>query len=327
MEDQAQTEKATRRARYRVAVHGLPHFCRRLSALVDGGDWRVPYRSPFHPLGWGARLADLARCDLAYSWTGKINPGLFLSAARMLDKKKVILLWSGSDVLFASEELKAGRKDPWVTSRVHWAVSPWVAEEVRALGVACECVQTSFVSPVVPSPLPAEFSVLAYAPSLKKAELYGVDRILEAAAMLPNIPFRLVGLVERSIPGSPANLQVFGHVKLDEFYRAASVLLRPVRHDGLSFMVLESLAHGRHALYSYPFPGCRQVTTVHATVREIERLRDLHSSKKLQLNHEGLEVIARDYHKDVVRARLLERWEQMILAPDIRPDARHAAAN
>jgi hypothetical protein len=326
MDRQVQHERLARR-RYRVAVHGLPHFCRKLSALVDGGDWHVPYRSPFHPVGWGARLADLARCDLAYSWTGRINPGLFLRAARALDKRKVILLWSGSDVLFASEELGAGKKDPWVTSRVHWAVSPWMAEEVRALGVECEYVQTSFVSPVAPSPLPAEFSVLAYAPSLKKAELYGVDRILQAAAMLPSIPFRLVGLQERSIPEAPANLQVFGRVNLDEFYRTASVLLRPVRHDGLSFMVLESLAHGRHVLYSYPLPGCRQVTTVQATIREIERLRDLHSSKALQLNHEGLETIARDYHRDVVRARLLERWEQMILAPEMRPGARHAVAN
>jgi hypothetical protein len=280
----------------------------------------VPYRSPFHPGGWAARFADLARCDLAYSWTGRINPGLFLRAAKALDTKKVICLWSGSDVLSAAEELKAGRKDLWVVSRVHWAVSPWMAEEVRALGVDCEYVQTSFVAPVVPSALPKEFSVLAYAPSLKKADLYGVDRVFEVAAKLPSISFRLVGVKEGSVPGAPPNLQVFGHVDLDQFYRECTVLLRPVRHDGLSFMVLESLAHGRHVLYSYPLPGCRQVASVEAVVREIMRLRDLHSSHKLELNHEGLQVIARDYDKDVARTNLLRRWEQIILAPAVHSE-------
>ncbi len=312
--------------RYRVAVHGLPHFCRKLCTLVHGGHWDVPYRSPFHPIGWAQRFADLARCDLAYSWTGNINPGLFLRAARGLGKEKVILLWSGSDVLFATQEFKAGRKDPWVSSRVHWAVSPWLAEEVRALGVDCEYVQTSFVAPVSPSPLPEEFSVLTYAPSLKKGELYGVDRILEAAERLPNVSFQLVGLEDGTLPGAPKNLQVLGKVNLDEFYRRSTVLWRPVRHDGLSFMVLEALSHGRHVLYSYEFPGCRRVNTTEAAVEQITQFRDIHAAKKLALNHEGIQVILRDYDKEVVRNRLLDRWQQLILAPATEASARRSAA-
>ena len=309
-----------------MAVHGLPHFCRKLCALVDGENWNVPYRSPFHPLGWAQRCVDLARSDLAFSWTGNINPGLFLRAARALDKKKVIVLWSGSDVLFAAQELKAGRKDPWVSTRVHWAVSPWIAEEVRGLGVECEHVQVSFVPSVSPSPLPEEFSVLTYAPSLKKAELYGVDRIVAAAAKLPSVQFFLVGLEEGTISNAPRNLQAFGKVDLDPFFRKSTVLWRPVRHDGLSFMVLEAMSHGRHVLYSYPLPGCRQVTEVRDAVEQITRLRDLHASRKLPLNQEGVEIIARDYGKEVVRRRLLQRWEQAILSPVSRPSARTAAA-
>ncbi len=307
-------------------MHGLPHFCRKLCALVDGPEWHVPFRSPFHPVGWAQRLTDLARCDLAFSWTGNINPGLFLRAARSLDKKKVIVLWSGSDVLFAAEQLKAGRKDPWVASRIHWAVSPWLAEEVRALGVECEHVQTSFVPRVQASPLPQEFSVLTYAPSLKKAELYGVDRILEAAAKLPSIPFFLVGLEERNIANAPKNLQVLGKVNLDEFFRKSTVLWRPVRHDGLSFMVLEALSHGRHVLYSYPLPGCQQAVSVNDAVERITQLRDLHSASKLALNRDGMDMISQDYDKDVVRQRLLRRWEQVILAPVVQPSARAATA-
>jgi hypothetical protein len=306
---------------YKVAVHGLPHFCRKLCDLVNGGAWNVPFRSPFHPIGWAQRLHDLAQCDLAFSWTGNINPGLFLRSAHALGKEKVIILWCGSDILFAAEELKSGRKDPWVTNRTHWAVSPWLADEVRGLGVDCEYVQMSFVPPITPSPLPEDFSVLAYAPSLKKAELYGVDRILEVAAKLPSIPFRLVGLEEKSIPGAPANLEVSGKVPLDKFLRESTVYWRPVRHDGLSFMVLEALSHGRHVLYTYPLSGCIQVSGVQDAIERITRFRDLHSSRALSLNQAGMEVIARDYDKSVVRQRILQRWEDAILAPVVSRSA------
>jgi glycosyltransferase involved in cell wall biosynthesis len=305
-----------------VAVNGLPYFCRKLSNLVDGDGWSVPYRSPFHPAGLAARFVDLARCDLAYSWTGKISMGKFLRAARALKKEKIVLLWCGSDVLFAKEELRRGKMDPWVSNLVHWAVSPCLAEEVRSLGIACEYVQASFVQPVQPSPLPEEFSVLVYAPSVKREQLYGLDHVLEVANQLPRIRFRLVGLRERHLPGCPTNLEVHGHVDMDRFYREATVIWRPVRHDaGISFMVLEALAHGRHILYSYPFPGCVHVAEVGPACKEIERLRDLHASQTLNLNENGRQVVAQDFSPQVVRSRLLQRWKEIILGPDRAPSS------
>jgi len=302
---------------YRVAVHGLPHFCRKLSALLDGGNWRVPYRSPFHPAGLAARVSDLARCDLAYSWTGRINMGKFLWAARKMGKTKIILLWCGSDVIYAKDELATGKIDPWVVDRTHWAVSPWIAEEVRSLGVKCEYVQASFVNPVTPPALPKNFSVLVYLPTLRRAELYGLDRIVEVAKKLPGIQFNLVGLEKGPIANCPPNLCVHGHVNLHEFYQRSTVIWRPVRHDGLSFMVLEAMACGRYVLYSYPLPGCIQVTNVSAACQEIERLRDLHYSGALGLNHEGVNVIARDYDPSVVSEKLRARWETIILSQEV----------
>lgn len=301
---------------FRVAVHGLPYFCRKLTELVNGDGWSVPYRSPFHPVGLAARVMDLARCDLAYSWTGRISMGKFLRAARTLGKKKIVLLWCGSDVLYAKEELRQGKTDPWVRNLIHWAVSPCMAEEVRSLGVDCEYVQVSFIPAVQPSPLPQRFSVLVYAPSVKKAQLYGLDRVLEAAKRLPKIPFKLVGLREQHLPDCPPNLEVYGHSDLEPFYRDATVVWRPVRHDGVSFMVLEALARGRHVLYTYPFAGCSKVVDVDGACNEIERLRDLHACQSLKLNEEGRQIVAREFSPNVVRARLLQRWKEIILGPD-----------
>jgi hypothetical protein len=305
--------KTAQRRPFRVAVNGLPHFCQKLSQVLDGDGWEIPYRSPFHPFGLAARFRDLARCDLAYSWTGRISMGKFLRAARALGKEKIVILWCGSDVLFAKDELRRGLMDPWVRERIHWAVSPWLAEEVRSLGINCEYVQASFVPPVSPDPLPENFSVLVYAPAARKADLYGLDLILQVAKRLPNIAFNLVGLQEKSLSDAPRNLRVYGQVDLDRFYRQSTVLWRPVRHDGLSFMVLEALAHGRHVLYSYPFPGCIPVAGAAAACLEIERLRDLHASKVLDRNEIGRQLIARDFDPQIVRARLLDRWQRIIL--------------
>jgi hypothetical protein len=311
---------------YRVAVHGLPHFCRKLSTLLDDADWRVPYRSPFHPVGLSARLYDLVRADLAYSWTGRINMGYFLQAARKLGKSKIIMLWCGSDALYAKRELAAGKVDPWVVERVHWAVSPWLAEEVRALGVDCEYVQVSFVKPSTPPPMPDKFSVLAYLPTIPRAELYGLDRIIAAARRLPRIEFHLVGLDKGTIPAHSPNLRVHGRVDLAGFFAKSTVLWRPVRHDGLSFMVLEALAAGRHVLYSQPLPACVQVSDVTGACREIERLRDLHESRSLDLNRPGIKLIAEEYDPKVVRENLLARWENMILSRGAARDQQETRA-
>lgn len=244
--------------------------------------------------------------------------GKFLWAARTLGKNRVVMLWSGSDVLFAKDELAKGKMDPWVVGRVHWAVSPWLAKEVRELGVDCEHVQVSFVDPFKPVPLPEKFSVLVYTPSLSKADLYGLDLILEVARRLPSVEFKLVGLEEGRIADPPPNLKVFTRVDLTAFYERATVIWRPVRHDGLPFMVLEALARGRHVLYSYPLNGCIQVTGAEMACRELERLRDLHESRKLPLNETGREYVAREYNPEKVRAEILNRWKQIILSPEPR---------
>jgi hypothetical protein len=307
-------EKAPRP--YRVAVNGLPHFCKKLTELVNGDGWEVPYRSPFHPVGLAARFSDLARCDLAYSWMGRISMGKFLRAAKSLGKTKIIMLWCGSDALFAKDELAQGKLDSWVANRVHWAVSPWLAQEVRELGIACEYVQVSFVESISPMPLPKKFSVLTYVSSIKKAHLYGLDLILQVARKLPSMKFTLVGLEEGKIPEAPPNLEVFRRLDLASFYEQATVLWRPVRHDGLSFMVLEALARGRHVLYSYPLRGCIQVAGAEMACEQLERLRELDESGRLEPNEIGRQYVASEYDPQKVRTEILNRWKDLILSPE-----------
>jgi hypothetical protein len=246
--------------------------------------------------------------------------GKFLRAARCLNKKKIVILWSGSDVFEAQEHFAAGKMDPWVADRIHWAVSPWLAEEVRAMGISCEYVQASFVQPVkVPLPLPDKFSVLVFVPGREKSDLYGLDKILEVADALRSVEFTLVGWQHRQALQAPPNLKVHGRVSdMNAFFERATIVWRPVRHDGLSFTVLEALAQGRHVLYSYAFPACVHVTDAAAAHKELQRLLDLHNSQALGLNEAGIQMIARDFSAETVRAELCKRWEEIILSPSPR---------
>ena len=242
--------------------------------------------------------------------------GKFLWAARALGKRKIVMLWSGSDVLYAQQELRAGIRFPIIGETVHWAVSPWVAEEVRGLGLPCEYVQASFVNVVShPKPLPKQFSVLVFVRSVSKTELYGWDRILEVAERLPHIEFHLCGLPDGESLSGPSNIKIHKWMSdLTPLLEQTTVVYRPVRHDGLSFTVLEALSHGRHVFYSYPHEGCVQVTNTAMAVRELERLYACHEAGTLRLNEGGRNCIARDYAPEKVRTELLRRWEQIILA-------------
>lgn len=297
-------------------THGLTYFCGKLSRLIESEDWEVLDRSGHSPLQLLELTRDLARCDLAYTWGGRISMGKFLWTARVLGKRKIIMLWSGSDVLYAQRELAAGRSVPWVNNMVHWGVSPWVAEEVRAMGLPCEYVQASFVNVVPrPKPLPKKFSVLVFVRHVEKADLYGWDRIQEVAHRLPQIEFQLCGLREGPSLSGPSNMKI--HPWMDDLtplLEQVTAVYRPVRHDGLSFTVLEALSHGRHVLYTYPLGGCIPVADTDMACAELKQLQAHHEAGTLGLNEAGRAYIAEEYAPAKVRSELLRRWEQIILS-------------
>ena len=306
-----------RRKRYRVVVHGLRHFCQKLPGLLGNEQWDVLDRSRHRPVELANLVRDLRSCDLLFNWAGRIDMGRFLWAARYLGINKMVTFWCGSDVLRAQEFFAQGKVDSWIVSKIHWAASATLADEVRAMGIPCEFVQASFVEQVLqPKPLPKTFSVLVFVPTSASAELYGWDRIVSVARALPDMRFDLIGLHEGQRLKAPPNVTVHQWTSnVVSAYEQSTVLWRPVRHDaGISFMVLEALAHGRHVLYTYPVPGAVEVRSAEEARRQLEHLRALHDSGSLPLNQLGREVVARNYTREVVRKELHRRWEEIILA-------------
>lgn len=262
---------------------------------MSGDGWEFVYYPDSGVANLVAMGIALRRCDLVYQIGGRVTVGKFLSAARLLRKDRIVMHWVGSDTLEAQSTVSSGTCEPWVLNSIHhWADSTWILKEVSELGVGCEYVPLP--SPRVPNsplPLPEEFRVLVYVPSVECCQLYGLDKILEAARILPDVRFDLVGLRDGPLESPPENIRFHERVPdLTEYYKQSTVVWRPTRHDGLSWMVCEALGHGRHVLWSYPFPGCTLVQTTSEAIAKIQNLQQLHRAQKLNLNCEGVAFIS-----------------------------------
>jgi len=300
----------------RVLVHGLVYFGPIFANFMNGDEWEFRYYPDEGIRNLAAMLSEVAACDVVYQLGGRLTQGKFLRAAHALGKKRIVMHWMGSDALDERPEVRSGSVDPWVVNRLHhWAESEWMVKEVRALGAPCELVPfPSALIPEQPTHLPAQFRVLVYVPTVERAELYGLDRILQVARELPHIAFQLVGMLDGPIPDVPGNLSIHGRIpNLLDFYHGSSVVWRPVRHDGVSWMVLEALGHGRHVLWTYPFPGCIRVEGAEDARDQILRLHDLHQQGSLTVNEEGVRFIERGgYHPRLLKGRIRALLEQIL---------------
>jgi len=313
-------DRATRRSEHRrVLVHGLVYFGKVFADFMNDDDLEFRYYPDEGLRNFAVMFRELAACDLVYQLGGRLTQGRFLRIAHAFGKKHIIMHWLGSDVLDERRLGLADRGDAWVLHNLHhWAESDWMAREVGNLGVPCEVVP--FPSPRVPespSPLPEEFNVLVYMPTVERGELYGLDRILQVARELPGVSFDLVGLLDGPIPDAPSNLRIHGRIpNLAEFYRRSTVVWRPVRHDGISWMVLESLGHGRHVLWTYPFPGCIQVQGASDARDYIARLYELHQLRLLGINEKGVRYIASSgYHPRFLKRRVHSLLKGILESP------------
>jgi len=302
----------------RVLIHGLADFVEKFPSMLKTDGWDIrsyDLRRFSHQL---AMAGYLQRCDLAFSWTGRVTMGKFLAASRVLRKKRVVLFWCGSDVLFAQKEYaKKKSVDSWIAEKVHWAGAPWLAEEVRAMGLKCEYVPITWVPPVSKLyPLPQEFSVLCYTPTTERLTLYGIDQVLEVARAMPAVRFNIVGLLPGQKLDAPDNVQLHGWITdMAPFYQEATVVWRPTLHDGMSFMALEALAHGRHVIWSYHAPGVVHSRTAGVARVELERLLELHRNRSLELNYAGAEFVAKHFSPAVIRDGMLSGWRSVIGSP------------
>jgi hypothetical protein len=248
-------------------------------------------------------------CDIVYQVGGGpfVRPRIFDVCKAV--RRRVIKHWVGSDVLRAREPRVV---EQHATGLVEdWAVSAKLVEELRHAGIAAKQVSLSALNPVDLQPMPPEpLTVLAYLPS-SKFEFYGGDIVLSLAERFADTRFLIVGN-DGAGRVAPSNVTFLGYrTDMEAIYARSHVLLRLPQHDGLSFMALEALNHGREIIWNQPFEASRLALTENEAAAHLRDLRSRLRAGELSPNIRGREYVLAQYSgggaRNTIRRELTER--------------------
>lgn len=228
---------------------------------------------------------------------------LFL-AAKLLNKK-ILLHWQGTDVL----ELK--KLNGIIFSKLlplQTAQASWLCSELRLKGV------NSLWNPIVPPlpketcPFPKVFSVLVYLGTAERREkFYGEDLLDKLSETFPNINFHVIGAKTQIKKSNIHNIGKVSYISMNEVYSKITVLLRVPKHDGLSFMVMEALARGRHVIWNKKFYYCFYANNIHEISKILERL----SSVNPKFNNKGKQYIEAYFNPKYYVKRTVELYKKI----------------
>ncbi len=309
-----------------VVVVGQPYWGRRIAAALDADGAEIRARF-VDQRAYAGLLARPPSSDRVMLLRAGYRVGATTPRGRLFDTFWSVLLarlpraarchyWLGSDVMDTVAEARAGtlRAQAVAATRhdLHIADAAWLAEELSTVGLEATVAhvpQSYRVPPDVPG-LPEAFTALTYFPGARRS-FYGGDTVLEAASRMPDIAFGVVGDVRAQDRVTMPNVSWHGWVgEMDAVYRAATVVIRVPRHDGLGATVVEGLLHARHVIYSYALPHVRHLSPVTADglVAELSLLRDAHAAGRLLPNAEGQDYARREFDP----ARLSDRLAAVI---------------
>jgi len=250
---------------------------------------------------WSSKVRKLMQVQVVYG-TGFGLAAKLWATARVLGKQ-TINHWVGTDVLIALEDPRSRRMARQAVRfiRRHLTVAPWLAQELRTVGITADIIP--LVTPVYYGlrARPAPAGVLAYLPD-DRAGFYGSEIVYAAARRLPGIPFAVVAGTQEKQPAIP-NVRYLGWVRdMAPLYEKFPILLRVARHDGLPKMVLEALAYGNQVIFEYPFAGCRYARTEAEAVAAIETI----IAEGCPVNETGHQIVQEHYRHDKLVAGLLQ---------------------
>ena len=295
-----------------VAILGLPYFGQMVAGQLGGRGWDARFHA--HPgrdfRGWAKLAPALFRADIVYLIGSRIEVGSPQDRLLQLRRKPVAIHWVGTDVLIAAEEHARGRVSQRIATRpTHWCDAPWLVDELRAVGVRSShlALPIPFSASGSPPPLPDQFRVLLYLPvDSFDREVFDMETILRLPLEFPGIPFTLIPSPVDTLPApTPPNLEARGWVEdMDALYRTITVTIRLTSHDGMSFMMAETLVRERYAIWTFPLVGAIRATGFEETAAALRELLRRHEAGQLGPNRAGRDHVLRDFDPETLLSGL-----------------------
>jgi glycosyltransferase involved in cell wall biosynthesis len=204
------------------------------------------------------------KSDIAFCWFASTYASVVVAFMHLLGRHSVLVL-GGVDVA-KDEKLRYGIwLVPWKARLVQYAirhaskiiaVDDSLAEKARQLagydGENIEVVPTGYdihfwrISGIRKT---QSVLTIATAEDEKRLRVKGIDVLLEAARLLPDTPFTIIGLSKKIVLGLnvPMNAEVLPSMDrkfLLPYYQRAKVYCQPSRHEGLSNVLCEAMLCG-----------------------------------------------------------------------------------
>ena len=204
------------------------------------------------------------KTDIAFCWFGSTYTFIAVLMMRMIHRRSIIVV-GGVDVA-KDEKLGYGIwLVPWKAALIRYAfrhadkiiaVDDSLAEKARQLagynGENIEIVPTGYdidfwrISEIRKT---QRVLTIATAGDERRLRVKGIDVLLEAARLLPNIPFTIIGLTERIVLGLnvPTNVELLPSMdrkSLLPYYQRTKVYCQPSRHEGMSNVLCEAMLCG-----------------------------------------------------------------------------------
>ena len=247
----------------KIAYIGHVHFANRLSSAFQKRGYETKV---FDYNKWGrnfnSSMNAVKKFDVIHFISGTgLRKFLYAAVLRFFLNKFLIVHFVGSDVTRLQTRKLFDRLN-WmgainIAHRV-FCVASWLTEELKPF-----CKAETFPLfyrnfSVQPLSAPTRFTILSYIPNTRP-KFYGRNITEKLIKNNPDIYFIILGSDLLNDYPNVETHDIDYQEDMNKYYQNISLLLRLTEHDGLSNMVLESLAWNKHVVWTYKFPFVHKV--------------------------------------------------------------------
>ncbi len=285
----------------KIGIIGLPYYALKLTRELNAFSEKhryVHFDTYYSRKGKLRFLLAVNSLDAVVSINGSLLPSRVFSMV-LKRGKKLIMNWSGTDVLHAIKAYNEGKYvREYYEKAIHICQAPWIRDELASIGIQATLIHFQYFD-VQTIPQWQEFGVVTRI-GASREQFYGIDAVFEAAKKCPDVPVIIAGIDGYEKP-APANVQYIGWTdRFAEWMKRFPVFLRLPEHDGLSTAVLEALAMGAYPLYKYDFPGAIQVCDAEDIADALQQFKVRFDRNELKPNEAGMDYIAGHHRKQEV---------------------------
>jgi len=293
----------------RFLFNGLSYFGKRLVQDLADFDSRHTfqffdtYTSRLEQLKF---IGALPFADAVVSMNGVSDASGSMNAVLAM-KKKLIMLWQGTDVLIATN--RAGSRTlnrKYIDRASHFAVAPWLQEELRAIGISGEILSFSWFDDVALNPAFPEMSAYTYIPTGKEA-FYGWPLIGHLARENPSVPFYVAGTRGDNLERLP-NISYLGWLpaaEMLELSKKSPVYLRFTVHDGFPHSLTQALACGNEILWSMPYSYSHLAVDEDSATQVFRHVKEQLMIRGLVRNENNIRFAKENFSREKVLSHFL----------------------